>query len=58
VSGEFNERDLQTAAAIVAGYGKGKDETRVAVLLHSPNREETTLEVTPDTTPNGASAII
>lgn len=30
--GELNQQELETAAAIVASYGKGKDETEVDVL--------------------------
>jgi tRNA-uridine 2-sulfurtransferase len=58
ISGEFNEQDLQTAAAIVAGYGKGKEEPQVTVLLQQVGREESTIAVTPDKAPAKVIAII
>jgi tRNA U34 2-thiouridine synthase MnmA/TrmU len=44
--GESTETDLKKAAAIVAGYGKGKDEAEVEVLC-TCNGEETTLRISP-----------
>jgi len=58
VTGAFTEQDLPTAAAIVAGYGKGKGERQVAVLCQQAGQDKTTLEVTPDTAQAGAVAII
>lgn len=37
--GEQTEQELETAAAILASYGKGKNETEVAVLFSNTERE-------------------
>ena len=39
VSGHPDEEDLRVAAAIVASYGKGKDQAEVEVLAEAPNGE-------------------
>ncbi len=39
--GEEKEEDLQTAAAILASYGKGKNEAQVEVLFKNTEREFT-----------------
>ncbi|WP_033423250.1 thiamine biosynthesis protein [Geopsychrobacter electrodiphilus] len=41
--GESNEAIIQTAAAIVASYGKGKDEPEVRVILDRNGEEQTVL---------------
>lgn len=46
LSGAIDEAAIQTAAAIVASYGKGKDETEVEVLL-TRNNEEQSVRVAP-----------
>lgn len=58
VSGGFNDQDLQAAAAIVAGYGKGKQEALVTVLLQQAGRDETILETAPDPAPEGVMPIL
>ena len=40
LSGEPSEDDLQTAGAILASYGKGKDREQVDVLAQTPNGEK------------------
>jgi tRNA U34 2-thiouridine synthase MnmA/TrmU len=40
VSGEPLDDDLKTAAAIIASYGKGKDQEAVVVLAETPNGEQ------------------
>lgn len=37
--GDAGQQELDTAAAIVASYGKGKDEAEVAVLCSAPGKE-------------------
>lgn len=44
--GQISEQDMATAAAIVASYGKGKDQPEVEVLLIQ-NGEEKSLNVAP-----------
>jgi len=46
ISGQAEEQDLQTAAAILASYGKGKDEAEV-VIQFSRQDEEFELTVAP-----------
>ncbi len=46
VSGEPEASDLENAGAILASYGKGKDETRLAMLLIRGEQEEI-IEVSP-----------
>ena len=40
VSGQPSEQDLQTAGAILASYGKAKDEAKVEVLAETPAGEQ------------------
>ncbi len=40
VTGQANEDDLQTAGAIVASYGKGKDQTEIEILAETPDGEK------------------
>jgi len=40
VTGQANEVDLETAGAIVASYGKGKDQTEIKILAETPDGEK------------------
>jgi tRNA U34 2-thiouridine synthase MnmA/TrmU len=46
VSGEPSDDDLKTAGAIVASYGKGKDQSEISVLAETPEGEQS-FPVTP-----------
>ena len=46
ITGEASQEELATAAALVATYGKGKDESQVAVLLQQ-GAKKWSLTVTP-----------